>query len=826
MAQGQDVTSQYITNPGFEDCEALPVSVVHDNLNNIDVKVAACFGSYSETRGTDFSANGWRLVEQITGGNGAVIDYTTTERVQHKSYNNAGDPSPKAGPAGTTGTKGLCFAGVKSVVYQQAEPITLPAGTYTLTVNIWACNGATSNPQPTVDVNNIRSGFMPEGKTSVDDLIPAYSDRSQMNFKSNLWDTDVMTIELTEATTGRIQLSYGSSYFVVIDDVKLEYSGSVVTSGLYSVITKAKALNNQLDNSTLAAAIKDAEDFMANPTSQEDVDTQIETLYAAISTALTAETQPVDITEAFLENASFETGKIDPWAWGSTAGTVGEPVNGDSKPFIDGTNVVEFTQNGSNSLYQNIGHLPAGYYIIDAKLNQKAYLKVGENRTQLQGGKEALYLRVHPATPYSLTAGEELTVSASATTAFRIDNFRLFYGKDEASLLARLLQDVKADAQAILAMTQFDVVTGSERNSLQTALEGTDANAINTAANAFVTAKDNYNDLAKSKTAAAAYTLEDYPYASSAIYQQIQALIATEATSAANAKDIKEQLDDLCMQFYVSNAYCEGVAGATDCTAKILGANATETPEGWAAQNMTIRTDKTGWTNPKTGQTDKVVYGVTTDYYRSCKDVASILKQTLKGLAAGRYVLSMTMMGSNNLNVNVFFNAELIGTMKATGTSGGGKYGAGWNDYVITFDKADDSDMPLQLQCKPTANYQEWYIDNFRLFLLPGETPQLEKCATPTITFEDGKLKFSCDTEDVEFVSEVKATEAKTYDTDEVALTGTYTVSVYAKKNGFENSDVATKTLTIGSTGEICDTNRDGKVDVADIATVLTRMAQ
>jgi hypothetical protein len=117
-AQGSDVTSIYIVNPGFEDCEALPVSVVHDNLKDIDVKVAACFGSYSEARGTDFSANGWRLVEQITGGNGAVIDYSTTERVQHKSYNNAGDPSPKTGPEGTTGTKGLLFAGVKSVVYQ------------------------------------------------------------------------------------------------------------------------------------------------------------------------------------------------------------------------------------------------------------------------------------------------------------------------------------------------------------------------------------------------------------------------------------------------------------------------------------------------------------------------------------------------------------------------------------------------------------------------------------------------------------------------------------------------------------------------------------
>ena len=133
---------------------------------------------------------------------------------------------------------------------------------------------------------------------------------------------------------------------------------------------------------------------------------------------------------------------------------------------------------------------------------------------------------------------------------------------------------------------------------------------------------------------------------------------------------------------------------------------------------MTVRTDKTGWTDPKTGEKDAVVYGVTTDYYRACKDEASILKQTLTGLPAGKYVLSMTAMGSNNLVINVFFNNLPIGEVKTSGTSGGGKYGAGWNDYLIPFTKSSDANMPLQLQCKPAANYQDWYVDNFRLYLL------------------------------------------------------------------------------------------------------------
>ena len=818
-----DVTAQYITNPGFEDCEALAVNTVHDNLADTDVQVANCYGDYSTALGTDYADNGWQLVEPVKSANGGVIDYSTTDRVWYSKWSTAGDPSPEAGPDGTTGTKGLCFAGTKSVVYRQSEAITLPAGSYTLTVNVWARNGATSNVKDVIDVHNIRTGFMPEGGSD-DDLIPAM--RNSQNFASNKWDTDVLTIELTEATTGRFQLSYGNSYFVVVDDLKLEYAGGVVTSGLAAVVKSAQALNNTLSDETLAAAIAAAQAFIANPTSQEDVATETEKLYTAMNTALAATTQPVNITAAYLENASFETGKIEPWAWGSTSGSIGEPINELSKPFIDGKNVVEFTTAGSNSFSYTIGHLPAGYYAVDAKLNQKATLKVGTSSTQLQGGKDYLYLRVHPA-PFSLAAGGELTVSASSSAAFRADDFRLFYGKDAASLEALMLQAMKADATDILAMTEFASLTGSERAALSAAIEGTDADAITTAANNFVTALDSYEALAKSKTAAAAYNETDYPYANKDFYAEIQSLITTDATSASEAASLKAQLDELCFLYYVSNSYCEGVEGATDCTASIGDANATEAASAFAMQNMTIRTDKTGWKNPKTNETDKVVYGVTAGYYSSSNGVASIMKQTLKNLKAGKYVLSMTMMGSSNLDVNVFFNSEYIGTMTASGTIGGGKYGAGWNDYVITFDKADDSDMPLQLQAKPSANYHEWYIDNFRLYLLPDEvTPEPgEKCATPVIAVEDGRLTFSCDTEGAEFVSKVTADEAADYEGSEVTITGKYTVTVYAKKEGFKNSDTATLTFTVGSSGEICDVNRDGAVDVADISTIIDKMA-
>ena len=106
------------------------------------------------------------------------------------------------------------------------------------------------------------------------------------------------------------------------------------------------------------------------------------------------------------------------------------------------------------------------------------------------------------------------------------------------------------------------------------------------------------------------------------------------------------------------------------------------------------------------------------------------------------------------------------------------------------------------------------------------EEPETKKCATPTICFVDGKLEFSCETEGVEFVSEVTSKEVKMYYGDEVAIGGNYTVSVYATKAGYDNSDVATLEFTAGAGGDICDTNRDGTVDVADISAIIARMAE
>jgi hypothetical protein len=79
-----------------------------------------------------------------------------------------------------------------------------------------------------------------------------------------------------------------------------------------------------------------------------------------------------------------------------------------------------------------------------------------------------------------------------------------------------------------------------------------------------------------------------------------------------------------------------------------------------------------------------------------------------------------------------------------------------------------------------------------------GEMPDPETkiCATPTISYQFGQLSFSSETEGVTFVSEITDYDIKkSYDAS-LYLTATYYISVYATKDGYEDSDVATATLS------------------------------
>ena len=113
------------------------------------------------------------------------------------------------------------------------------------------------------------------------------------------------------------------------------------------------------------------------------------------------------------------------------------------------------------------------------------------------------------------------------------------------------------------------------------------------------------------------------------------------------------------------------------------------------------------------------------------------------------------------------------------------------------------------------SNAEPWKNFASKVAIDGGEIPQTQKCAKPTITFNDGKLTFSCATQGVEYISEITAPAmTKKYD-NEISLGSTYTVTVYATKVGYINSDKASIEIQANS-GIKGDLTEDGKVDVAD----------
>ena len=71
----EDVTSQYITNPSFENSEAVEIteckgygSVVHGNGHCLMIES-------SVAHGYDYESTGWKLESQNTNANGGVVVY-------------------------------------------------------------------------------------------------------------------------------------------------------------------------------------------------------------------------------------------------------------------------------------------------------------------------------------------------------------------------------------------------------------------------------------------------------------------------------------------------------------------------------------------------------------------------------------------------------------------------------------------------------------------------------------------------------------------------------------------------------------------------------
>ena len=110
--------------------------------------------------------------------------------------------------------------------------------------------------------------------------------------------------------------------------------------------------------------------------------------------------------------------------------------------------------------------------------------------------------------------------------------------------------------------------------------------------------------------------------------------------------------------------------------------------------------------------------------------------------------------------------------------------------------------FPYDVFNKATLYVPQGTIDKYRstdywnkfLSIEEGE-PDKPKCTTPTISYANKALSFSCGTEGVEYHYTITVNDYKSNVGSEVSLSATYEISVYATKSGYGDSNVATATL-------------------------------
>ena len=112
-----------------------------------------------------------------------------------------------------------------------------------------------------------------------------------------------------------------------------------------------------------------------------------------------------------------------------------------------------------------------------------------------------------------------------------------------------------------------------------------------------------------------------------------------------------------------------------------------------------------------------------------------------------------------------------------------------WGSYIeYSTLHVTDASIELYKAAEPWKSFKE-------IVGLNGSPPDPTKCEKPTISYKSGEVTFHSATEGAEYVYEITDTDVKKGYTNTVQLTATYNISVYATKNGYDDSDVATATL-------------------------------
>ena len=119
------------------------------------------------------------------------------------------------------------------------------------------------------------------------------------------------------------------------------------------------------------------------------------------------------------------------------------------------------------------------------------------------------------------------------------------------------------------------------------------------------------------------------------------------------------------------------------------------------------------------------------------------------------------------------------------------------DDYNRSFDVTTFNNATLYVPIGTSAKYKDtWGWADFHTIIegVPGSINP-EKCANPIIRYNNGKLLFDCDTDGVTYHYQITNKDIKAGSGNEIQLSATYQISVYATKPGLNPSESINATL-------------------------------
>ena len=276
-----DVTDQYITNGGFDtaaDFQAGNIATGNSNQRK--------------------AVTGWTDSGGNTYTTGGCIGFNTTGQI-----NGANIPTTNSDGTSDGGALTLNAAWQSSVYYSQE--VTLPAGNYRFIFK----------------VNNVGKN---EGFNKDPTLFAFSTDKYTFcgnvnSYPVNTWTEQKIEFGLPNQAKGTLKIGYkanntgsGNTPKLVVDYVKAFYVSNY-TSTLQSTIVRANALYARQANADLNTAISHAQEVLTNADNtveyQSTIDSEVETLNAAITTALSQVLllEGEDIS-FMIDNSDFESG--------------------------------------------------------------------------------------------------------------------------------------------------------------------------------------------------------------------------------------------------------------------------------------------------------------------------------------------------------------------------------------------------------------------------------------------------------------------------------------------------------------------------------------